>query len=537
MSMLYTVVFATKATSNHHRLALDALRHLRGEKAEAWRMLFLQFHQAYLEGAKAPDTVFKDFKNHVLHVREGEWGGAIEAAEEWYRRTVRALAAKEWKQAVYAAGVMSHYVVDPVQPFHTHQTEEEGVIHAAVEQSFSKSFKELQTILEVDLGGYPDLQLTEGADWLAAAVRAGAHASNPSYELVIEHYDFAAGTKDPKAGLDQEIKDAIAKLIGHAAVTLSRILDRAFEEAKVAPPKVDGSLDVVFAALTGPITWITGKLEDKEMAALVKAQYAEFQARGKVLTTLHEDDATVRQLHCEEVLSKQLSSLNAAWPKETGKAHGTGTPARVTKRPKKVKRKANLSASEPLPGRGMFNTRSLKPKPVAVPVEDLAPEALVPEPTDLGPLPQPGAKKPLLAGPDPVVEAPSIGPKTAARLQAVGVTTVADLMASPAEALAAKLNARHITAPVVRDWQDQALLACTIVGMSGRDAQTLVACGVRTQADLAQADPVALLAGAKAFAATHDGERLWGDKVIDEARIKVWIAAAQGTSNASSVAA
>ena len=40
--------------------------------------------------------------------------------------------------------------------------------------------------------------------------------------------------KDPPAGLDQELKDAIAPLVGHAAVGFARVLDRAFEEARRA---------------------------------------------------------------------------------------------------------------------------------------------------------------------------------------------------------------------------------------------------------------------------------------------------------------
>ena len=65
MSLLYQVVFATKATSNHHRLALDALRHLKADQAESWRMLVLHHHQAYLEGAKAPDTVINGNRRSI----------------------------------------------------------------------------------------------------------------------------------------------------------------------------------------------------------------------------------------------------------------------------------------------------------------------------------------------------------------------------------------------------------------------------------------------------------------------------------------
>ena len=69
MSLLYAVVFASRCRSNHHRLAVDALRHLRSQYAERWRDLLLSQHVEYLRGAKAPDDEFKDFKNHVLHVR------------------------------------------------------------------------------------------------------------------------------------------------------------------------------------------------------------------------------------------------------------------------------------------------------------------------------------------------------------------------------------------------------------------------------------------------------------------------------------
>jgi hypothetical protein len=203
MSLLYAVVFASRCRSNHHRIAVDALRHLQNPAADDWRNLLLHYHAEYLGGAKAPDEVFKDFKNHVLHVREKEWGGAIEAAEEWYRRTVRALAAKDWKQAAWSAGVLSHYYADPIQPFHTHQTEEENVIHRAVEWSFSKSYTTFQRIIENDLGGYPKMAVPGGENWLADMVRAGAKASNEQYETVIDHYDFAKGVKDPPAGLDQ----------------------------------------------------------------------------------------------------------------------------------------------------------------------------------------------------------------------------------------------------------------------------------------------------------------------------------------------
>jgi predicted flap endonuclease-1-like 5' DNA nuclease len=546
MSLLYDVLFATRCSSNHHRLALDALQRFNGRHAARWRSLFLHHHEAYLEGAKAPDTQFKDFKNHVLHVGEGEWGGALQAAGEWQRRMVRSLSAKEWKQGVYCAGVLSHYVVDPFQPFHTGQTEAEGVIHAAVERSFSKAFGEMQTFLLRDLGGYPDVTLSDGADWLAQAIRAGAHAAHPSYDLIIDHYDFTRGAKDPKAGLDQEIKDAVAKLIGLASVTLSRVLERSFDEAAVTPPKIDETLDAVFASLKGPVSWITGKIEDAETAALVKAQYAEFQARGKVIATLSEDDAMVRRLHCEEVRGILESSLDAEWPREVGSQHGTGAPPRSlkAKRPAAAAAPPKSAAAPPPPQAAAPAPKpKAEPKPQPEPPAPPPPQpaaAAEPEPLVLtqtapetpatedeaDPILQQAACMPnALRGQDPVVDAPSIGPKTAARLREVGVRTVSELLRLSPEAVAAALNTRHITAPLVRDWQDQALLACHAPGLNSRDAQTLVACEVRDVEALAQADAATLLAAATAFAASKDGERLWPKGPPTQEIILRWIAA------------
>ncbi len=51
-SLLYTVVFSSRCRSNHHRLAVDALRHLKSPDAEDWRNLLLHHHELYLEGAE-----------------------------------------------------------------------------------------------------------------------------------------------------------------------------------------------------------------------------------------------------------------------------------------------------------------------------------------------------------------------------------------------------------------------------------------------------------------------------------------------------
>jgi len=572
MSLLYAVVFASRCRSNHHRLAVDALRHLKSPVAEDWRNLLLHYHDEYLKGAKAPDEVFKDFKNHVLHVRDGEWGGAIEACEEWYRRTVRALAAKDWAQAAWSAGVMSHYYVDPIQPFHTHQTEEEGVIHRAVEWSFSKSYKTFQTILENDLGGYPAIEAPKGDKWLAEMVRAGAHASNKHYELVIDHYDFEKGVKDPPAGLDQELKDTIAKLVGHAAVGFARILDRAFEEAAVAPPKIGGTLQALFLALETPIQAVLKTMDDAAARSEVQAQYEEFRRTGKVRSTLGEDDKVVRALYATEVMKTPLSSLDAKWPREIGAQTGTGAPARGKAAPKPAPAPKPSSKPAPKPA-PVIDLEAAAPKPakskpvvmpeaapaptpvaaVAPMVEDDAPakpakaakEPPIPRELPVG-APRAKQEKSLprytLNSDAPVVQAPSIGPKTAKRLEAVGVRTIADLMQLKPEEAEGKIDARHISAHVIRDWQSQALLACTVPGLKSREAQALVACGVHDAAELAECDATTLCDGVARWGLSDEGQRAWGSAPAPtEDDVATWIERAkraiqEGASSATAAA-
>jgi predicted flap endonuclease-1-like 5' DNA nuclease len=467
----------------------------------------------------------------VLHVREGDWGGAPAAAREWYRRTVRALAQQDWSQAVYSAGVMSHYVVDPVQPFHTGQTEEEGIIHRAGEWSLSQTYDQLQMILVQDLDGYPDVPVPSGNDWLEQMVKAGAKLSNPHYETLIDHYNFALGVKKPELGLDQEIKDVVARLIGHATIMLARILERAFAEAAVVPPKVGLTLDTIVAAIKAPIQKVLAALDNEKDKDLVRAMYNEYRRTGKVRETLPEDDKLVRKLHAMEVLRVPLSTIDAAWPRETGTAHGTGRPTRDTKKakaqakPQAKPKPAKAKRIEPLVE--LPETQVIKPAKAAAPAAKpaaAAPARLTEALKAAAAATPPGR----LSHESPVELAPSIGPKTASRLTAIGIHTVEDLLQAEPEEAATRLKFKHINARLIRDWQAQAELACSIPGMGSIAAQLLVAVGVRDPEDLANADPEMLINMMDEFCDSADGQRMLRDSPPpDEDKLRAWIVAAQ----------
>ena len=160
MTLLERVNRGHRCRSTHHYIAFDALSLIAGEQGGRWKDLFLVHHEHLLEGAKAPDAKFKDFRNHVLHVSEGEWGGAPDKATEWYATAVDHLRSKQWSKAAYALGVLSHYYADPLQPFHTGQTEEEGAMHRAVEWSIAKSREAIDARIETM--GYPQVKAPEG---------------------------------------------------------------------------------------------------------------------------------------------------------------------------------------------------------------------------------------------------------------------------------------------------------------------------------------------------------------------------------------
>ncbi len=514
MSVCYRLVLDSVCRSNHHRLAVLALEHLKDDNAEAWRNVFLKHRDAYLEGAKAPDAVFKDFKNHVLHVRDGDWGGAPAAAREWYRRTVRALQVQDWKHAAYCAGVMSHYVVDPVQPFHTHQTEEEGVIHRAVEWSLSKAFPEMLQILIQDMG-FPDVPVPEGDDWLERMVKSGAIVSNKHYETLIDHYDFEVGVKRPVEGLDQEMKDVVAALLGYASTMLSRILDRAIAESKAEAPKVSLVLDTIGIVVNTPVRAIAKRIEAVAEMDLIAEQHQEFRKTGKVRETLGDDDRAVRKLFAEEVLKVSLSTLDCQWPRETGTKSGQGAEARTGHKAK--------SAMTPRVVTPKAARKVLEPVKVAAPKAAPVQKPVAPEPSvDMQAVPRIRLSREAL-----VVDAPSIGPKTAGRLSVIGVKTVGDLLSLTPEEAAQRIKASHINAGIIKDWQAQALLACTVPDLNGTNAQILVGAGVYSIDDLATIDLDSLMDAIELFATSNEGERLLRDgQAPSRERVKGWIEAA-----------
>ncbi|MEJ7591496.1 MAG: DUF4332 domain-containing protein [Planctomycetaceae bacterium] len=123
-----------------------------------------------------------------------------------------------------------------------------------------------------------------------------------------------------------------------------------------------------------------------------------------------------------------------------------------------------------------------------------------------------------------IEKAPSIGPRTAQMLEAIGIRTVEDLLNMPAERISEKLCHRRLTPQVIQQWQHQSRMLCQVPELRGHDAQILVACGITTPEGLAGQNPQSLLAVVEPFSNSKEGERiLRNGRKPDLAEVIEWV--------------
>ena len=130
-------------SSTHHYFALDALPLVQTPGGKRLVRVLLRHHERYLRGATDPDTRFRDYQNHVIHVKDGYWGGAPRMAHKWYDRMQRYLRTNRFSDAAHAAGVLSHYFTDSFQPLHTEHSELERVLHRPIEYSIYHAYSDI----------------------------------------------------------------------------------------------------------------------------------------------------------------------------------------------------------------------------------------------------------------------------------------------------------------------------------------------------------------------------------------------------------
>ena len=133
---------------------------------------------------------------------------------------------RKWREAVRAAGVLSHYVTDPMHPFHTAQSDAESNIHRAVEWSISRAFDSLYADASARSPLTP-VTLGEGPKQLKALMCANADRSNAHYEIADRSLRHQGWIGDPPSGLDPVARRIVGALLVEATATVAAVLDRA----------------------------------------------------------------------------------------------------------------------------------------------------------------------------------------------------------------------------------------------------------------------------------------------------------------------
>lgn len=562
MSQILTILRAAHCRSTHHYFALDALRCINTERGGRLADILLKHYDQYLKGAKDPDSKFRDFQNHVLHVGDGNWGGAPRACEKWLKTAINHLESEEWEYAAYDLGVLSHYFTDPIMPLHTASSDAEGIVHRPLEWSVCKAY---EAIYERWARGKIRVQFTlpEEDGWISQAVTTAAQRSHAHYHRIIEIYDLERGVKQPPEGLNAESRDILAEMFGIAITGWARILERVAEQATCKLPNAGLTAATLVAAIDMPVAWIIKKIASVQEKAAVAAIFQEYQTTGTVRVNLPPEVRTVRTEMAMTVnrntpINPSIATISPPIPIKADSQATAPAWAPSPRTPSQVENPANVntltdrSASTPasphtpawLPAKQQLVEAAPIAEPTVVeqpafissPMTQSEPEPKVAKPAEVesvrftgGTLSASNLRQPSVSEQSDLVDAPSIGPKTAQRFAKIGIHTIGEFLAAKAEVLAVKLETRWINAELVADWQAQAGLVCSVASLCGYKAQLLVAVECRSATDLAAQNVGDLSASLVEFGATKAGQRiLRSSPCPDRDDVQQWIADAQG---------
>ncbi len=622
MQRILSILRAAHCRSTHHYFAIDALQQLKTAQAQRLANILLKYHDDYLVGAKAPDSDFKDFQNHVIHVEQNNWGGAAIKCQEWLEQARQMLDEGKWKKAAYACGVLSHYFTDPIMPLHTGQSSRETVVHRPMEWSICKSYDDILAYY-VSSGLQCDFSLASDDKWIGKAVVAAASVAHRHYDRLIAIYDLKKGVANPRQGLNDEAIAILAELFALAIHGFSSVLSRLADETTAQLPQVSLTMTSLLATIDMPLAWIVRKVSDSQERRAVQAILAEYDKTGVLRRTLPAEIAMVEKAKIEQpelrfnfdsdskVQSPELKvatktqfetdseSSTSIEAKESRKLASIAIPsdavvatrevaqndsAQVESTPQQTgvesRKESDLtSESTDIAAIGTPNNTKKADEPIAdgqpkfVPLSQARTKLRVHREDDESkpagttekkkvasaksgdsttqaqspPVSEekvsketplriaPGTMLPTVDDPtnnvhygSPLVEAPSIGPKTAKRFENIGIRTIRQFVSINAEELVERLATRWITVDLIRDWQDQARLVCEVPVLSGYRAQLLVAVGCRTSWQLRTCSAATLYAQLEPFCNTAEGEQILRSARIPTAEdVEAWIDSAK----------
>lgn len=334
---------------------------------------------------------------------------------------------------------------------------------------------------------------------MAEAILKGARFANHSYDRLVKSYDLERGTQDPTHGLDDAAKSTFASLFGLSITGLARIWERVADEAESVGgkpiPEMSLTFESLFATLQIPEKRIIKRIHNNREREEVQKVFEEYNRTGKLVDNL-PDECYVKQ-QVWKVYQRETAWRNRSEASDILK----GTTQQIS--------------------RTISFTDSQKRHGEALQTDEVADGNKRPQSTASN---CNGSARIRLRREDPLVDAPSIGPKTAARFTAIGVHRVGEFLDEAADSLAVRPDTRWITAKLVSDWQAQAKLMCEVPGLLARDTQLLVGAGYRTAAQVRGAIAQTLYRALLRFADTTDGKRAtFNSSAPDLDDVKAWV--------------
>ena len=522
MNTIVAILRAAHCKSTHHFFAIDALDEVTTERGKSFANLLLANYGDYLQGAKDPDTVFKDFENHVLHVRDGYWGGAARTAEKWLEKTNTLLTAGNWKEAAYSTGVLSHYFTDSFMPLHTAQSPRETIFHRPLEWSVCCSYQSIFKMASED-SGLESFPITSGRDWLTDGILRGATMANRYYDPLMDDYDIKESAKHPELALGLNSKKSLAKIFTWVLTAWGSAIDRIANDSSAALPSTSLAIPTLLAGVQIPMKKIVAALDTAQQRSEVERILEEFQQTGNVVRNVSPEQKTVSKFKKErpELRPNPVDvqrALSSEWfPKQNAPPPKKETPTQgAVSKPIVARPAAPTPVSTPVPVKATLPSRSAAPETAKRTETAMQPVTSMRQETSMRmDAPDPKEKsstRSQLQPRSPIVDAPAIGPKTAARFEAIGLVTIEDLLSHDADWIASELNTKWITAGLVSQWQSQASLACQIERLSAAGAGLLVMAGIETADDLARRDPMKIHAMLQTAAESTEGKRLLRDQ-------------------------
>ncbi len=447
MKPLQQIVRAGHCHATHQLFAIDALPLVQTDSGKRLVSWFLRYHHRYLRGAIDPDIRVRDFQNHVIHVQDGFWGGAPRVAHSWYDRLQRYLRQKRYSDAAHAAGVLSHYFTDPMQPLNTAYSTAEEVIHRPLSCSIQRDYQAIFNHWRDD-----DLrvvfQLADGPGWLGAAMMHGAKYAHKYFDTVIELYRLRAAVEHPSTGIDSRLRVIFAELFGLAITGWARVIERAADDAEAVIrrelPTASSFWPLLSATAAAPVAFwrhrIRSRIEDQKIQDLV----SEFRRKGKLQ----------KELPAEVDIKKRVIKVH-----RDERRYRLG---RIRQR-----RQITLQQAE---------------SPV-LPFQH------------------------LLSPPRQPIELLAIDAEDLKRLRAVGVNSLDELLiAEPAE-IAKQLQAYWITGETIQLWQNQAKFMRQASGLASFTVQLLLGAGFADPRQVIRAGVDKVHQQVVAFAASTPGRR------------------------------